>query len=88
MRRSAKLAQVWALAGNCTPINTTEDPEAQEQFQRVQDAYAILGDEEKRAAYDESGGAEQFTFVLDGNGKKMQGGREKTGIKVFFRTLN
>ena len=40
-----------------------EDPEAaQEQFQRVQDAYAILGDEEKRVAYDESGGAEQFTF--------------------------
>ena len=39
------------LAGKYHPDNAGE--QAREQFDRVQEAYSVLGDEEKRAAYDE-----------------------------------
>ena len=45
------------LAMKYHPDRNTDNPGAEEKFKEIQEAYAILSDEQKRAAYDQFGHA-------------------------------
>lgn len=63
------------LSGKYHPDNAGE--RAREQFDKVQEAYDILGDAEKRAAYDSK--------LRDGeNSRRADCSRAKSGAKNFY----
>ncbi|MEW5011904.1 MAG: DnaJ domain-containing protein, partial [Cycloclasticus sp.] len=45
------------LAMKYHPDRNTDNPDAEEKFKVIQEAYAILSDEQKRSAYDQFGHA-------------------------------
>jgi len=45
------------LAMKYHPDRNSDNPDAEEKFKAIQEAYAILSDEQKRAAYDQFGHA-------------------------------
>ncbi|ESS34213.1 DnaJ domain-containing protein [Toxoplasma gondii VEG] len=49
--------QYYRLARKYHPDKNREDPEAKVKFQKVGEAYQVLGDEERRAQYDKFGSA-------------------------------
>jgi len=63
------------LAMKYHPDRNTDNPEAEEKFKDIQEAYAILSDEQKRAAYDQFGHA--------GVDQSMGGGRGHPGGDSF-----
>ena len=63
------------LAMKHHPDRNTDNPEAEEKFKEIQEAYAILSDEQKRAAYDQFGHA--------GVDQSMGGGRGHPGSDSF-----
>jgi len=63
------------LAMKHHPDRNTDSPEAEEKFKEIQEAYAILSDEQKRAAYDQFGHA--------GVDQSMGGGRGHPGSDSF-----
>ncbi|MEW4982950.1 MAG: molecular chaperone DnaJ [Cycloclasticus sp.] len=63
------------LAMKHHPDRNTDNPEAEEKFKEIQEAYAILSDEQKRAAYDQFGHA--------GVDQSMGGGRGHPGGDSF-----
>lgn len=63
------------LAMKYHPDRNTDNPEAEEKFKVIQEAYAILSDEQKRAAYDQFGHA--------GVDQSMGGGRGQHGSDSF-----
>ena len=54
------------LAKKFHPDRNPGNKQAEEKFKRVQDAYDILGDEKKRAEYDQFGKAGVGQFVNEG----------------------
>ena len=55
---AAALKKVYRkLAMECHPDRNPDDKEAEKRFKEVSEAYSILSDEEKRAAYDRYGHA-------------------------------
>ena len=54
------------LAMKCHPDRCPDDPEAQERFKEAKEAYEILADSQKRAAYDQYGHA---AFEQGGGGR-------------------
>jgi molecular chaperone DnaJ len=55
------------LAMKCHPDRCPDDPEAQEKFKEGKEAYEVLGDAQKRAAYDQYGHA-AFEHGMGGRG--------------------
>lgn len=47
------------LAMQCHPDRNPDDPQAEERFKELNEAYAVLGDEDKRARYDRFGTADE-----------------------------
>ena len=62
-----------ALALKCHPDRNSDDPQAEEKFKEASEAYAVLGNVEKRRIYDQygaeglrsGGGASDFSFFSD-----------------------
>ena len=49
------------------------DPEAEDMFKDIKEAYDILGDRDKRAAYDRNGSVRvQEEVIIVGNGVRMR----------------
>ncbi len=63
------------LARSCHPDIKKDDPEAEKRFKEVNEAYEVLGDQEKRKRYDE----------LGSNWKDGQDFRPPPGIEHIFR---
>lgn len=69
------------LARDCHPDLNPDDKKAKDKFQKIQKAYDILGDKEKRAAYDQYGSA--FEDAADGAGAwHAQGGAKFDDIDL------
>ena len=62
------------LAMKYHPDRNTDNPDAEAKFKDIQEAYAILSDEQKRAAYDQFGHA--------GVDPSMGGGRGHSGGEI------
>ena len=60
------------LAMKCHPDRCPDDPHAQEKFKEAKEAYEILGDGQKRAAYDQYGHA-AFEHGMGGRGGGFNG---------------
>ncbi len=60
------------LAMKCHPDRCPDDPQAQERFKEAKEAYEVLGDGQKRAAYDQHGHA-AFEHGMGGRGGGFNG---------------
>ena len=60
------------LAMKCHPDRCPDDPQAQERFKEAKEAYEVLGDSQKRAAYDQYGHA-AFEHGMGGRGGGFNG---------------
>ncbi len=82
VKRSASAADIQKayrdLARKHHPDMNPDDARAKEQFQRVQNAYDVLGDEEKRAKYDQFGA----------NFEAVQGGGPRSAHAADFENAD
>jgi curved DNA-binding protein CbpA len=54
------------LALKFHPDKNKDDPEAKENFQKINEAYKILTDEEKRKIYDKTGKLTKISYNFKG----------------------
>jgi molecular chaperone DnaJ len=82
-------------ARECHPDVNPDDPQAEERFKELSQAYAVLGDPQKRAAYDRYGhdfasrtgnGGTQYTWQEAGGPGPFAGG-DVGGFGDLFETL-
>ena len=72
------------LAMKFHPDQNPDDPGAEEKFKELGEAYEILGDEEKRAAYDRYGHA---AFSSGGGGAGFGGGGFNDPMDIFSQVF-
>lgn len=71
------------LAKKYHPDTNGGNRQAAERFQEINEAYSVLGDEEKRKSYDESRKYGAGSASQTGNASKAQGTRKAAGANPF-----
>ena len=75
------------LAAKYHPDKNPDDPKAEDKFKEINEAYMVLGDEEKRKYYDQFGSEGPPPFASGGNPFGNANPENMADMSDFFQTL-